>query len=206
MSLSHPNLTCVTSRQQLAVQRTAIHGRSGLQNLDGCTRLKYVDVTGLKNLKGLIPNRLLRKPGLRLSLAGSGLEKEDLPHGNQDRYALSSADMLLFMTFLADIVFTPPPVVVFFVFAISGLEKQMRIHRIRRLDEQTCLLLRLHLNFRSQVGSGRQCTIAVPTVVIVQTTLISMEVSPTPSSQMQDPCALRTDGLTTAVEVSSWLY
>ena len=102
MSISHPNLTCVTSRQQLAVQRTAIHGRSGLQNLDGCTRLKYVDVTGLKNLKGLIPNRLLRKPGLRLSLAGSGLEKEDLPHGNQDRYALSSADMLLFMTFLAN--------------------------------------------------------------------------------------------------------
>lgn len=70
--------------RRLALQRTAVETKLGLQTLSPCRQLQYVDVTGCKGVKGNIPEGLQRLAGLHLNLAGSGIAGED-KYGNRYR-------------------------------------------------------------------------------------------------------------------------
>jgi len=70
--------------ESLGLQRTGVETRRGLAMLTPCRCLKYVDVSGCARVTGLIPDAILRAPGLRLGVGRSGLDGQDTV-GNEAR-------------------------------------------------------------------------------------------------------------------------
>jgi hypothetical protein len=63
--------------EHLALQRTGIETKKGLDMLSTCHHLIYIDVTACTNINGRIPESLLMRQGLIINVSRSGLADKD---------------------------------------------------------------------------------------------------------------------------------